>query len=412
MAGMSARIGIAVAYGRLRVVAVRNGSVLWAAEADLDGETRPGGVLRELISRAPALGWRPVANVAIGPSMAQTRALAGLPPIDDAETLARLVQESQGRFFLTNGAPLVTTRVDVIAPGRAWAAAFDGETVRDVVAACEAARLRLKAIAPTVALLGRALEGERIEWHDGPVKAEIAYANGRLNSVRRVPADGHADPASIPRPKPALAAVGEGSWRYADAYAAAVLEADEPLIHRADVGRRSGGRLPRWRVGAAVLLLILSSAAAAIGPPVASHVQARRAMDRITSLAAEREAAMHAQRELARISEVLDDVGSFAAGRRSMTVLLGNLTRALPQHAALSTLRVGDEEGTIMILAPRGTNVVAAIERTIGIADVQIVGPVTVEVIGGRELERTTVGFRLVPPTPGSGQATIEGGGR
>src|SRR6476659_8384450 len=111
---------------------------------------------------------------------AQTKRLGALPPVSDAKVLGRVVSESAGRFFLRNGKPLVTTGVRVTAAGEAWAGALDEPVVRDVVALCRRHRFVLDAIVPSVAVVGRGLQGERVVWPDGDVVAEITTEQGVL----------------------------------------------------------------------------------------------------------------------------------------------------------------------------------------------------------------------------------------
>jgi len=67
----------------------------------------------------------------------------------------------------------------------------------------------------------------------------------------------------------------------------------------------------------------------------------------------------------------------------------------LPEGSAITTLRVDSTRGTIVVLTARATEVVSQLD-TIGLlVTPEIVGPVTREVISGRELERVTVRFGL-----------------
>ena len=127
------------------------------------------------------------------------------------------------------------------------------------------------------------------------------------------------------------------------------------------------------------------------------------------------------QRNLAKVSAALVEVERFAGARRSPTLLLAGLARAMPQGSALTTLRMETAADTasvfLTLLAPRAAPVLGAIERLPGVASAQIVGPVTREVVvaGGAAgpsaveratLERMTVRFRLVATKPADGDTS------
>jgi hypothetical protein len=60
----------------------------------------------------------------------------------------------------------------------------------------------------------------------------------------------------------------------------------------------------------------------------------------------------------------------------------------------LVTARLDSLGGAVVVLAPHATSTLASLDSVAGIAAPQIVGPVTKEVVGSRELERATVQFR------------------
>jgi hypothetical protein len=101
------------------------------------------------------------------------------------------------------------------------------------------------------------------------------------------------------------------------------------------------------------------------------------------------------ERELRRTTATLGEVAAFDGGRRSATLLLADLTRALPDSSAIAAIRVDTAGGTLVALTPRAATVLSGIERVPGIVAPEIPGPVTREAVRGRELERLTVRFRL-----------------
>src|SRR5881296_3715873 len=86
---MTTRIGLALARDAVRAVAVRRRRILWAAEAPLEPGAALDAAIRSLLAAAPVPRFpRPVLSAAIGPQASQVRLVAGLPDIQDSETLA------------------------------------------------------------------------------------------------------------------------------------------------------------------------------------------------------------------------------------------------------------------------------------------------------------------------------------
>lgn len=390
---MSVSLGIAVGADRVRALVLKGGSVVAATEAALDGGEPLSATLAELILAAPLPRFpRPRVVVALGPSLAQTRRLSGLPPLDDPRLLAEVVREAAGKFFLRNGAPLVTTGVRPVSPGAAWAAALDARTVREVEAGCRRAGLRVDRFVPAVAVLGRALGDGAVVWPDGEVAAEVRIEGGELQSVRRMPAADapHAAPSDL---VPALARLGSEGWRFADAYGAAALPEWEPLVLRSAAG--GAGHVAGWRLAAAGGALAAALAFAAVAPALRAAGAEREAAERVAEVQERRRAAAGTEAELARVTAALGEVSAFAERRYAQTLLLADLTAALPTGSALVAFRADTAGGSIVALAPRAAAVVQPLERVPGIAAPEIVGPVTRETAAARPVERVTVRFAI-----------------
>lgn len=397
---MSVVLGLAIANDRVRAVAVRAERVVWFGEAELESHDRIADVVAKLLSAAlRGRMRRPSVVVAIGPSFTQTRVIGGLPPMKDTTVLARIIREGTSRFFLQNGIPLVTGNVRVIEPGRVWASAFDEPVVNAAIAGCRAARFRVRAVVPTTAVLGAAFEVDQLLWGDGPVHAEIEIAHGDVIAVRRRPhvlAEDHAYPST----REALSKIGVDAWRFADAYGAAVRASNPPLALKPGRGDFAPSEVPRWRLGVAAMLALGASVVALAAPGFVAQARARAAEARLAELAEARSVAVVAETQLARFTTVLNEVAAFDAERRSITMLLADITRVLPDGNAIVTFRVDSAGGTIVAVAPRAAGVVAALEDVPGIVSPQIVGPVTRERVGERELERITVRFLLANREP------------
>jgi hypothetical protein len=393
---MNTVIGLAVASDELRSVAVRDGMVRWAMRADRTSEPALAVQIAALLAQAPSPRWRKSRVIAvIGPGAAQMKRLAGLPPIESRAALGALVHESVSRFFLRNGVPLVTSSVRMVELGTVWAAAFEQPVISEIELGCRAAGLDLRAIVPAVDALAAGLLEGRAVWRDGDVRAEIVLQRGAVMSVRRLPEEIEADAEPPPLTVDALSSLGEDAWRFADAYGGAVGNSADGVAFRP--GANSEIAVSRRRLltaaiacaAAALLAIAVPGAAAAI-----DHAHASRQLAVVAPRA--RDAAV-VEQDLRRMTRALAQVASFENAQRSPVALLGELTRTLPPGAALITLRMDSTGGTLVLLAPRAARAIAALDSVAGIAAPEVVGPVTKEVAGARELERATVRFHLAP---------------
>ncbi len=397
---MALRIGIAVAPGWVRAVVVRGQRVIASTELGITPDDPLHEVVAEALAAAPVPSFpRPRVTVALGPSLSQVRRLTGLPPLRDRRVLGQVVREGASSFFLTAGAPVLTTAVRVEVPGEVWAAALDEASARGVEAGCGSAGLEVSAFVPSVVALGHLMRDGRHRWTDGTSTAELEVAGGELTAVRRVPAG--ALPAEGGVPAPELAFLGEHAWSFMDAYAAALLPQGEPLVVRRGEGGWMKADVPPWRIGLATGAAVLALAFAGLAPAWRALHAADAASARTALVQREQRAAAHSRRVLARTTAALGEAVSFGAARRSPTRLLAELNRTLPEGAALVALRVDTAGGSIVALAPRAATVVAAIEKAPGIVSPEIVGPVTREAAAGRQVERVSVRFRFAQPARG-----------
>jgi hypothetical protein len=340
-------IGLSVEHDHLRAVGVRGVRVVWGMESAVVRGTLLNDALAGFLTKLP-LGrfGRPRLTVALAPAFAQTKLLAGVPPLSDVRALERAVSEHAARFFLKNGIPLVTTSVRRDAEGRVWGAALQKPVVDRIVTACRASRVRLAGIVPAA-------------------------------DVSRGATD-------------ALTPLGAEAAQFGAAYGAAVLS--DALTWRA--GASAPEDAPRWRLmliaGGAALALI----AAALAPALAWRVSEHRAVVHLARMARQSQSARRLAHDVELVTEALNEVGAFDSGRRPVTLLMASLAGGLPDGAALLALHVDSSGGSIVALAPRGGALLTRLERVSGVAAPEIIGPVTRETPGGREVERVTVRFR------------------
>jgi hypothetical protein len=407
-------IGIAVARDHVRILGLGDGKIRWASEAELTDEASLAPAIVELLAAAPIPAWpRPAAIAAIGPAFAQTKAVAGLPPLTDPDSLRSVIQESAGRFFLRNGIPLVTSGVRLIEPGRAWVAAFNLPVVHAVESACRTARVRLRGITSTAVVLGRAVQDDSVVWQDGSLAIEAEFADGALIGVRRRSAGQAAAPDAMsfgdesPRLAEPLADLGDAGWRFADAYGAALTPANEPILFRP--GRATDREVPKWRLQAAATAFVVAVVAGLLAPGLAAIRAGDEARDRIATLAEEWRTAAAAESRLRETTAALGEVASFDASRRSVTLLLADLTRALPDGSALTSFQMDTTGGNLTALTPRAAGVLDALERVPGLVAPEIIGPVVRERVGERDLERVSLHFGIAKQDSTPRQPT-EGG--
>lgn len=405
-------IGLGVAREAVRAVALRRGRIVWALERQR-GDEPLARTIGLLLADAPLPRWpRPTVVAAVGPSHAQTKRLVGLPPVTDSARLGALVRESASRFFLKNGVPLVATWRPA-AEGAPWGAALEQPVLEAIDEACRARRVKLAAIVPTVAVLGRAAddasEAGHVRWRDGELFLDLAFQAGELVTARRA-----SDAATLTRGEglhsAMLTALGPDGSRFADALGAARARPDSVLAWRRR-GDPESPTAPRWRLAAAAVATIVAGIAFLVAPGVAAHFAEREGRERLTKLAPVRRDVAYAEREFAKLTGALGEVAAFDGRRYPMIPLLADITRALPDESALVTLHLARDAGNLVALTPRAAAVLTKLEAIPGIEGAEIVGPVTREVLAGKTLERVTVRFRVSPVGRRIDGAARRGGG-
>lgn len=387
-------MGLALARDRVRAVLVRRGNVVWAAEAAMEADRPVEATIASLVAEAPVPPFsRPTLSAAVGPHASQVKLVAGLPEVQDLATLAAIVRESAGSFFLKDGVPLITTGVRAEGVGAAWAAAIDQPSVDAIRTVCRARRWRPGPIAPTAVVLPLALADESFTWTDGGVALDVTRSDLALASVRRRSGGAAEAVGAGPQAVPALASLGDGAARYADAYGATALRSDEPLALHPEVG----GLRPFARPGLVLLVAVLSLALS----PLAAMWARKRAEARIAAVRSEQWQAMVAGlTQLDQITRTIDEVSRFTASRSNVTVLLGDLARALPDGSVLLSFEMDGQTGKASFLALEASATLRVVRGLPQVASADLVGPVSRITMAGRELERVAIQFRLSDRMP------------
>ena len=247
------------------------------------------------------------------------------------------MRESAARFFLKNGVPLVTT-CRPCSDGPPWGAAIERPLLDAIENACRVRRVRLDGVVPTVAVLGlgdRASETKCVTWIDGDVSVELSFDAGELRKVSRTnaPADLSGQEVSSSE----LDILGPDGYRFADAFSAARLRRGATLGWSGRAGA-GAARVPRWRLSAAAAALVVAGAAWLMAPGVSAQLAEREASDYLTRLAGARRDVTYAERELGKVTAALSEVSAFDAPRYAITLLLADVTKALPEESAIVTL--------------------------------------------------------------------------
>lgn len=389
-------IGLGVGRESVRAVAIKGECIAWAVERGRDDEPL-ARTLERLLGDAPLPRWpRPRVVAAVGPSHSQTKRLMGLPRVTDGSRLDDVVRESSARFFLKNGIPLVTS-CHATEGGALWGAAVERPVLEAIEEACKTSRVRLRGVVPTLTVLGRAVDARagstRLEWRDGGPPVEVTIESGTLTGVCRPP-DMNRDVDSC-ETSSMLSALGPDAWRFADALGAARSDPTTSLSWRSQKSLARSRRAPQWRVSLALGAAVIAGAAVLAAPGAAARGLERRAAITLASLGPLRASIAAAEREVEKVTNALGEVATFDQSRYSVTVLLGDLTGALPDGSAVLTLRLTRASGTLVALGSRAAAVLTKVEGIRGIEAVEIVGPVTREVVAGKALERVTIRFQV-----------------
>ena len=198
------------------------------------------------------------------------------------------------------------------------------------------------------------------------------------------------------------------------AYGATRVPRREPLAIRARIHMATPTTHHRRPLVIAAVVASTSVLLATLTPAVLAFRASRLARRTIATLAPARAAALTVDRDVAMMAAEIRAVRAFEQQRHSKTLLLAQLTQALPSGTVITTLTADTSGVTVVALAPKAADVVRGIEEMLGASHVALVGPVTREVamagvpatVGGipgsttgaatpSEVERVTIRFQL-----------------
>lgn len=336
------------------------------------------------------------ACIAIGSSAAQVKRLKGLPAVSDAKQLHKIIVASDTRFFVRNGAPLLFGGVQPIAVGEAWVAAFDRHIVECLAETCRLAHVSVRAVLPGIIALTQSMSGTCLRQEDGDVTTELHLGEGgRIGDVQRRPTiSGRRCTGEPPRPTIALEALGPEATRYAAAYGAALTPMSNPFVLRLQGGAVRPNSYGVARLAAAFLSAVVGLCAWFVAPVLAERRMATIASQRLASISILYRDASAASDSLQFVTKELRELKVFEEGRRSMTVLLSNLTESLSDSVQLLSVRVDSLGGTLTLLSPQSSSTIPQIASIRDIGEVSLASPVALENQGKEERERVTILFR------------------
>jgi hypothetical protein len=270
-------------------------------------------------------------SVLLAGEWCQVRRLEGLPHVGDVAVTTALVRENWATFFLRSAPSLLVADLFGASDGTIWGAAFEALVVEEVIAAATAAAWRVDCFASAAAP------------PDAP--SEIRHTIDTL----------------------------AGRQTFA-------------LVWRPDASRHASTRGALVVVGCAAVLLSVGAYAA---PGVhALAILRAAAVARAPSLGESTDDDASAMQTLAAVDR-------FDARRTRMTALLLELTRALPESAAIVSLRADSLEVSITVYAAGISDVIQSLHTGRVLGGARLVG--SVSRVAGTEsaLWRATIKGRL-----------------
>lgn len=388
---MRTRIGLSVGAREVRAVSIESGVVRWHGGASMEAAARIDDALRALFNDAPRELARAPVNVVLSPAWVHAKQLHGLPRVESRRLANQLLIQNQQAFFLWKGQPSVLADIHVNLDGAAWGAAFDPGMLESLARVIRATQLRLRHIAPAVSALAALVPDGSCWWSDGLEFFELQVSRRELRRVRRL--DDTAGVETIPLPE-SLRTIGEDAGQYVAAYAAAIAPRRLPLAWRP---RADASRVRLWKRAArvAACIAVMVSVGFALVAPGIRAARCAAAWER--ELEQSRPAQMELARvesDLRRVSEALDRITAYSAGRGGITRALATLSRALPDSTAILTIHLDSANGSFTAISPRVTAVLSTLSDTETIVAPRIIGSVTRDAIGGATVERAAFRFR------------------
>jgi hypothetical protein len=357
-------IGLHIGRHEITAVIVERGKVIWSAASPLDAEPGTNAIsciassLDVLLGRLPNDRWPALrVTTALGSPWGRVKLIKGVPAVSRRELLS-MIRLNTNRF-VASSQPVIVTGAITVSDGEVCIGIADLSLVEAVTRAIVDHKLRVGRIMPAAAIkLTEDPSGSRDDGSDS-----AGYATGVAIAARAAGANRSLELGLRPRDN-----------------SAAVLP---------DTSRR--------RVMLAVRFLVATLVAY-----FGSQLNTERGNvmhDRVAihSIAMVSDSVAREDADLGRLNRDLLTTTSFARRRISTALLLEAITQALPAEAAITTLRIDTTTVDLVTLSPRTADVIDALADVPSLATPTIIGPVSRETVGPRELERATIRLHIVP---------------
>jgi len=361
------RIGLHVGENEITAVIIEWGKVVWSAATPLQvnsGTITAAHVviaLDSLLSRLPRDSWRTLrVTTAFGLPWGRVKLVKGVPAIGRRRELESMLRLNTNRFVASTR-PVIITGAIAVSEGEVSIGIVDVSLMEGVTRAIANQKLRVGCIVPAAAIK---LIEKTSETRDGDPVSD-GHATGIAIATRVAGADRSLKLGLRPSDNPS-AVVPDTSRRRVSIAAACLVAAG--LVYLGSQLNIERQNMTRDRLAVRKIAVVSDSVA--------------------------REDA-----DLGRLHRDLITTTSFARRRISTALLLGAITQALPADAAITTLRIDTTTVDVVTLSPRTAAVVDALADVPSLATPTIIGPVSRETVGPRELERATIRLHIVPDT-------------
>lgn len=332
---MRPRLGIHVGQNDLRAVLLRGDAVVALASCVRSPSAPLRDQLKALFATLPPAPM-PDVVVALEPPAAWSKLLTDLPRLRDARLLEQVVQENADQYFLGD----TRTRVLAVRSGT---------------------------------------DGLRVDAYDLAVVTELRDA--LIGDVARTAFVVSA--VSLP-----LFELSDLAAEFRVARCAAL--ADSRRSPSLPISGTGAAAKSAWRARTATGLALSAGLFLLASPIIGSRRIAAAAREEIESVSPAYLTASRTINNLDTVNARLRQVG-VARGSVQVTLLLSQITRALPRNAAMIAFAYDSAKGSAVLLSTSVVNVLPALDSVAHIASVRLSGPITRERIGDRELERATI---------------------
>ncbi len=349
----------------INVIVVEHGEVVWSATAQLDADRTSGdsapiaAALGELLDGIPKYRWPKLrVDTAIGTPWSRVKLVKGIPSVRHRKEVIAMLRLNTSRF-VASPRPVVITGASAVSAGQYHVGVAEVGVIGAITGAICDHNLRAGPLVPAESI-------------DPGVLSALAADEVGSTGMRTA---GEAIAVQV--------AMGHVPRQLA------LCAKDNPAITIPDVSRT------RIVAATAILLIAIGTYFAAQGYVDGARLARNRT--ELRSMQMLSDSGSHEKAELGRISRDLASAANFSRHRVSTALLLGAITQALPAEATVTTMRIDTANVDLVVLSPRTAAVVDAMSEVANIVAPTIIGPVSREMVGARELERATLRLHMLP---------------